>query len=87
MAIDAKYGKIETEKGSIREDEPVFVLRAQDKLAFGAIVAYRERIEIEIQQGEINDADGRVLVEKINEALGDFAHWAEANPIAMKYPD
>lgn len=32
MAIDLKYGRVELEKGTIGEDEPVFVFRAQDRL-------------------------------------------------------
>lgn len=35
-----KYGKITTEKGDIPEDEPVFLLRAQDVLAQEAIYYY-----------------------------------------------
>lgn len=31
MAIDAKYGKVTLEHGTIGEDEPVVVFRAQDK--------------------------------------------------------
>lgn len=32
MAVDGKYGRVTLEKGSIGEDEPVVVFRAQDKL-------------------------------------------------------
>lgn len=32
MAIDGKYGRVTTERGTIGEDEPVFVFRAQDRL-------------------------------------------------------
>lgn len=32
MGIDTKYGRVTTERGSIGEDEPVVVFRAQDKL-------------------------------------------------------
>lgn len=32
MGIDRKYGKVTTEFGSIGEDEPVVVFRAQDAL-------------------------------------------------------
>lgn len=32
MAIDAKYGRVTLEHGSIGEDEPVVVFRATDKL-------------------------------------------------------
>lgn len=39
MAVSAKYGKVSIPK--IGEDEPVFVLRAQDKLAESAIAMYQ----------------------------------------------
>lgn len=44
MGQDLKYGKITTEHGSIPEDEPVFVLRAQDALALFALDAYGETV-------------------------------------------
>lgn len=39
MAISGKYGRINIPK--IGADEPVFILRAQDKLAESALVMYR----------------------------------------------
>lgn len=39
MAISGKYGKINIP--NIGDDEPIFVLRAQDKLAEAAIDMYR----------------------------------------------
>ena len=39
MAISSIYGKIEISK--IGDDEPIFILRAQDKLAASAIEMYR----------------------------------------------
>jgi hypothetical protein len=39
MAISSKYGKIDIPK--IGKDEPVFILRAQDKLADAAIEMYK----------------------------------------------
>ena len=32
MAIDSKYGRVTTEHGTIGDDEPVFIFRAQDAL-------------------------------------------------------
>lgn len=32
MGVDGKYGRVTTEFGTIGEDEPVIVFRAQDKL-------------------------------------------------------
>lgn len=42
MAIDLKYGRVETERGEIGEDEPVIVFRGQDGLARYVIEAYRQ---------------------------------------------
>ncbi len=39
MAVSGKYGKISIP--GIKDDEPVFVLRAQDKLADAAIGMYQ----------------------------------------------
>jgi len=39
MALSGKYGKLSIPR--IGEEEPVFILRAQDKLAEYAIEAYR----------------------------------------------
>ncbi len=38
MAISSKYGKINIPR--ISEDEPIFILRAQDKLAEAALQMY-----------------------------------------------
>jgi len=38
MAISGKYGKVEVP--GVGEDEPVFILRAQDRLALAAIKMY-----------------------------------------------
>lgn len=32
MAVDLKYGRVTTERGTIGDDEPVVVFRAQDEL-------------------------------------------------------
>jgi hypothetical protein len=39
MAVSGKYGKVDIP--NIGSDEPVFILRAQDKLAEAAIVMYQ----------------------------------------------
>jgi hypothetical protein len=39
MAVSGKYGKVDIP--NIGNDEPVFILRAQDKLAEAAIVMYQ----------------------------------------------
>lgn len=42
MARDLKYGEVVLEKGSIGEDEPVFVMRAQDRLVPQVLAFYRD---------------------------------------------
>ena len=42
MAVSSKYGKIKISK--IGDDEPIFILRAQDKLAATAIDMYRSLV-------------------------------------------
>jgi hypothetical protein len=39
MAVSGKYGKIQIPK--IGEDEPIFILRAQDSLAQGMVEIYK----------------------------------------------
>lgn len=40
MGIDGKYGRVTTEHGTIGEDEPVVVFRAQDKLLPDVLTFY-----------------------------------------------
>ena len=40
MAIDGKYGKVTLEHGTIGEDEPVIVFRAQDALLPKVLMYY-----------------------------------------------
>jgi len=40
MAIDGKYGRVTTERGTIGEDEPVVVFRAQDKMLVSLLDHY-----------------------------------------------
>jgi hypothetical protein len=46
MAIDNKYGRVTLEKGTIGEDEPVVVFRAQDKLLPKLLKVYRYFCEL-----------------------------------------
>jgi hypothetical protein len=59
MAISGKYGKVNVP--TIGDDEPIFILRAQDKLAQSAIIMYQalaasheakvaNGVEVEIEQ-------------------------------------
>lgn len=40
MAIDRKYGRVTTERGTIGDDEPVVIFRAQDALLPQLLVEY-----------------------------------------------
>ncbi len=42
MAKESKYGNVTVEKGNIPADEPVFLFRAQDKLASMVIRHYAD---------------------------------------------
>ena len=42
MASDLKYGRVQIDKNRIPVDEPIFILRAQDKLAEPLIRFYAE---------------------------------------------
>jgi len=43
MAISGKYGKLDIPK--IGKDEPVFILRAQDRLAQGMVEIYKVHLQ------------------------------------------
>lgn len=42
MGIDGKYGRVTTERGTIGDDEPVIVFRAQDELLSMVLTHYYE---------------------------------------------
>ncbi|MGA2412675.1 MAG: hypothetical protein ABSG46_20120 [Candidatus Binataceae bacterium] len=67
MANENKYGRITTEKGSIPEDEPVFLLRAQDVCAVPTMEAYVN--ECEMRGSPQSHLDG------IDEAIARFEAW------------
>ena len=64
MAVSGKYGKIDIPK--IGEDEPVFILRAQDKLAEPAIEMYRV----------LAASHGSPLKETLEEEIDSFRRWS-----------
>jgi len=47
VAIDLKYGQVILEFGSIPEDEPVMVFRAQDELTLKLMKVYRYFCELD----------------------------------------
>lgn len=71
MAISTKYGKVDIPK--IGKDEPVFILRAQDKLAEAAIGMYRI----------LAASHGSKLTNSLDKEIGAFQRWQGAK----KLPD
>jgi len=77
---DAKF-TVEVREGHkpLEEDEPCFVLRAQDKLAADAILNYAALCR---------DAGcSEEHVTAINHSVSAFDTWAETHPDLMKLPD
>jgi hypothetical protein len=71
MAISTKFGKVDIPK--IGDDEPVFILRAQDKLAEAAIGMYRL----------LAASHGSQLADSLEREIEAFRKW----PGAKKLPD
>ena len=71
MAISEKYGKFEI--SGIPDDEPVFILRAQDRLAEHAIDMYRS----------LAASHGSGVVDKLPAAIEVFRSWSGSK----KLPD
>ena len=71
MAHNHKYGRITTEKGTIAEDEPVFIIRARDPLAQAMINSYLNKRTSAGAPAEIKD--------DLVVALKEVAAWQEAN--------
>lgn len=46
MAVDLKYGRVTTERGTIGDDEPVVVFRAQDRLLPKLLKVYKILCEL-----------------------------------------
>lgn len=67
MGRDQKYGQVETEHGSIPDDEPVFLLRAQDKCAVPTMVAYYSSA---LKEGATTE-----FCDDVVQALNRFNEW------------
>jgi hypothetical protein len=71
MAVSSKYGKVDISK--IGSDEPVFILRAQDKLAEAAIGMYRI----------LAASHGSKVADSVGKEIEAFRNWSGAK----KLPD
>jgi len=63
MALSGKYGKLNIPR--IGEEEPVFILRAQDKLAEPAIEMYRL----------LTASHGRQIADAVQKEVERFRQW------------
>ena len=63
MAVSGKYGRIDIPK--IGADEPVFILRAQDKLSQGVVEIYKILV----------GSHGSKLAGQLDEEIERFRSW------------
>jgi hypothetical protein len=64
MAVSAKYGKVNIPR--IADDEPVFILRAQDKLAEPTIQMYQL----------LAGSHGSKVVDSVGRDIESFRNWS-----------
>jgi len=69
MAVSGKYGNIDIPK--IGKDEPVFILRAQDKLAETAIQIYKS----------LAASHGSPVADLLHQEIERFRRWAGTRKI------
>lgn len=69
MAVSGKYGRLNIPK--IGDDEPVFVLRAQDRLAVFAVEMY----------GVLAVSHGSSVVEGLENEINAFQNWSGSRKI------
>ncbi len=63
MAVSGKYGQVNIPKVGLKE--PVFILRAQDKLAVAALEMYRSLVQ----------SHGSPMAAKIKKEIDRFERW------------
>ena len=63
MAVSGKYGKLDIPR--IADDEPVFILKAQDKIAESAIQMY----------GLLAASHGSPLAQSLQKEVDAFRQW------------
>lgn len=79
MGYDGKYGRVTTDHGSIPDDEPVIVFRAQDGLTRGVLAHYLKLCD---------QAGSPVRHQRlVAETLARFTRWQEEHPDEVRVPD
>ncbi len=68
MGFSLKYGTVTLEKKVIPDDEPVFVFRAQDRIALIALGAYYEAVLV---SGSMDDAN----LGRLKQQMANFRSW------------
>jgi hypothetical protein len=83
MAVSSKYGTVlvEIEPGNPlnNTDEPVFVLRARDKVALQCLFMYK--------QGALAAGAGPEIERGMAREFTRFNEWRQAHPELVKVPD
>lgn len=79
MARDLKYGKIDIP--GIGEDEPVFIIRAQDGLSIKTIRGYK------VLAADTNPPRPDEFIEKLDDVHDAFIEFQVRNPDSIKLPD
>lgn len=79
MGYDTRFGNVKTQHDNIPDDEPVFMVRARDKLSLDIIGYYMFR---SIQAGS-----SRGHLQMVMGAIEEFRFWQEQHPEDMKTPD
>jgi hypothetical protein len=80
MASDLKYGQIDVP--GIPEDEPIFILRAKDKLALSTVVYYSNEARVRVGSETTPE-----FVKGVEDCVIAFDEWETNNPDKMKMPD
>jgi hypothetical protein len=82
MARDNKYGNISVP--GIPEDEPIFVIRAQDKLSVPTLARYRNHADA-IEKPE--DRRSEEWFADLDKVMEDFQAWQAEHAKQLKLPD
>lgn len=82
MAVDERYGRVTLEHGNVGEDEPVYVLRANDRLAPTVL---RHYLALGARSGYSHDHRVTTLaaIEKIERwQAQNLRRWPRAGPLS-----